>query len=137
MAYTPTPGEARRLERAIELAKFTEAERVLWLSAFVMVVVVIVSVLAAKGPWPVAVGAFFGLFLLYWRLRGAYLAGRVRGDHGLFGVNLATREQRAFTALMLRQVLTGRNALATKPEHDPLARWRQQSGPREAAPEEE
>jgi hypothetical protein len=44
-------------------------------------------------------------------------------DRDLHGPGLRTREQRAFTALMLRQAFTGRNALSTRPEHDPMAAW--------------
>jgi hypothetical protein len=136
MAYTPTPNEARRLERAVDMARFSEWERIWWLVSFVLLAAAIVKLVSSHGPWEVALGALFALVVLYWRLRACFLAARVRGDRGLFGVNLATREQRAFTALMFRQVLTGRNGLAPRDEHDPAAEWARRLGPREAAPDE-
>ena len=58
------------------------------------------------------------------RLRGGHLLRQDDvPDRDLHGPGLKTREQRAFTALMLRQAFTGRNALRTRPEHDPMAAW--------------
>lgn len=123
MPYTPTPDEARRVGRAIELASFSEGERIFWLTAFVSIAVLDVYMIVSGMTWAAAVGSVGSLLPLYWRLRGGHLAGKVAGDRGLFGLNLATREQRAFTALMLRQVITGRNALAARVEHDPFKDW--------------
>jgi hypothetical protein len=135
LAYTPTPTEARRLGRAIELAKFTEGERIFWLTSFLALVALDVVLVTRGGSWAGLLGSLGGFAVLYWRLRGGHLARHARGDHGLFGPNLSTREQRAFTALMFRYVLTGQNMLAQRPEHNPFARWGQQ-GERTAAPEE-
>jgi hypothetical protein len=127
MAFTPTEAEAARLQRAVDLAKFSEFERLLWVSCLLCVIVVEAIMITVARGWPgvvsgalVVVGSFS---VLYWRLRGGFLSGRVAGDHGLFTPWLTTREQRAFTGLMLRHVLVGRNPLVPRPEHDPMATW--------------
>jgi hypothetical protein len=68
-----------------------------------------------------------------WRIRGGHLA---QIDRELHGIGLRTEAQRAFTALMLRQAFTGRNALRPKPEHDPIALWSQRIERSEAPVEE-
>lgn len=135
MPYVPSHVEARRLRDAISAAAFAEGERVAWLSSFSALIVLDVALAVGASSWVGIMTSVFGFFILYWRLRGAHLVRRASGDTSrLLGIGLASREQRAFTALMFRQVLTGRNPLAERPEHDPLASWR---GPaREPAPEE-
>ena len=124
MPYVPTPSETVRLRAAIDAASFAEGERIGWLSAFASLVVLDVVLALTGASVPGVLGSVFGFVILYWRLRGAHLRRRVQGDHGgLFGLGLATQEQRAFTALMLRHALTGRNPLAERVEHDPFSRW--------------
>jgi hypothetical protein len=122
MPYVPTPDEARRLRVAIDRAAFSEAERIMWLLAFSGLLVLDGVLLAGGGSWVGILGAIGGFAVVYWRLRGGYL---VSIDRELHGIGLRTSAQRAFTALMLRQAFTGRNALRTRPEHDPFARWGQ------------
>ncbi len=138
MPYVPTPTEVARLRSAIEAARFREGERILWLSAFVSLAVVDVFLVIGGASWPGIAASAFGFLILYWRLRGAHLA-RVSDEKSarLFGLGLASREQRAFTALMLRHVLTGTNPLVPRAEHDPLGAWlRQATTPRQEAAEE-
>lgn len=124
MPYVPSPSETRRLRAAIDLAAFSEGERIAWLGAFAALVVLDVVLALTGASVPGVLGSFFGFVILYWRLRGGHLRRRVQGDDGgLFGFGLATQEQRAFTGLMLRYALTGRNPLAERVEHDPFARW--------------
>ena len=140
MPYVPSPVEARRLRRALDRAAFSEAERIVWLLAFGTWLVLCFLVIAGSGSWQAlaigGLGTLGGFALLYWRLRGGWLADE---DRELHGIGLRTEDQRAFTALMLRQALTGRNALRPKPDHDPYAAWAQRversEAPAEAADE--
>lgn len=105
----------------------------MWLLAFVGLVA-LEGILMAQGATLVGViGILGGSALLYWRLRGGHLAGE---DRELHGIGLRTQSQRAFTALMLRQAFTGRNALRRKVDHDPIALWSMRVERSEAAPEE-
>jgi hypothetical protein len=123
--YVPDPQEAKRLRIAIDRASFSEAERILWLFAFIGLVLLDGVLIAGGGSWIGIVGSIGGFAVLYWRLRGAYLGAALEdeGDQALHGIGLRTREQRAFTALMLRQAFTGRNPLRPKPDHDPFQNW--------------
>lgn len=143
MPYVPTREEVRRLRRAVDRASLGEGERVFWLIAFVCLVSMagtligynLSRVVPAEVTWAGVVGFVFGLLILYWRLRGAFLAGVVEDPEGLHSVDLRTREQRAFTALMLRHALTGTNPLVPRRDHDPFATWR--GTPMEGAAREE
>ncbi len=126
MPYVPSPYEARRLRRALDRASFSEAERIVWLLAFGTWLVLCFLVIAGSGSWQAlaigGLGMIGGFALLYWRLRGGWLAEE---DRELHGIGLRTEHQRAFTALMLRQSLTGRNPLRPRTDHDPYAVWAQ------------
>jgi hypothetical protein len=122
------------LRAAIDRASFSEFERIFWLLAFAGLVFLDGVLLAGRGHWVGMLGSLGGFALLYWRIRGGYLA---QEDRELHGIGLRTESQRAFTALMLRQAFTGRNALRPKPEHDPVALWNQRLERSEAAPVEE
>ena len=121
--FVPTPEETRRLRAAIDRASFSEFERMFWLAAFLCLVVVDGLLIAGRAAWVGIVGSVGGFVVLYWRLRGGHLLRGDVPDRDLHGPSLATREQRAFTALMLRQAVTGRNPLRIRPEHDPYAMW--------------
>jgi hypothetical protein len=128
--YVPTPQESVRLRAAMEAASFREGERIAWLAAFVALVVLDVVLALTGASWPGVAGSLFGFLILYWRLRGGHLARRAEGPGSeLFGLGLTTRDQRAFTGLMLRSVLTGRNPLEARVEHDPFSRWSTVSTP--------
>jgi hypothetical protein len=133
MPYVPSSIEARRLRKAIDRASFSEAERIMWLLAFVGLAALEGILLARGATWIGILGVLGGFALLYWRLRGGYLAGE---DRELHGIGLRTQAQRAFTALMVRQAFTGRNALSHKVDHDPIAMWSKRVERAEAAPEE-
>ena len=126
MPYVPSPAEARRLRHALDRASFSEAERIFWLLAFGTWLVLCFLVIAGSGSWQAlaigGLGMIGGFALLYWRLRGGWLAEE---DRELHGIGLRTKNQRAFTALMLRQALTGRNPLRARTDHDPYAVWSQ------------
>jgi len=95
-----------------------------WIVAFITLLAVDGMLIGGRAAWVGIIGAVGGLAVLYWRLRGGHLLRRDDvPDRDLHGPGLRTREQRAFTALMLRQAFTGRNALRTRPEHDPMAAW--------------
>jgi len=139
MPYVPDPEQVRRLRAAIDRAEFSEAERIMWLLAFGGLLVLDGILLAGGGSWIGILGALGGFAVLYWRLRGGHLASV---DRELHGPGLRTSAQRAFTALMLRYVFTGRNPLRSRPEHDPFRAWgarveRTQVSEEEAAPSEE
>ncbi len=137
MPYVPTPREAKRLRAAIERASFTEVERMFWISAFSALLVLDAMLLAGRAAWIGIVGSIGGLALLYWRLRGGHLLRNDDlPDRDLHGPGLRTREQRAFTALMLRQAFTGQNVLKPRPQHDPLALWAQRVEKAQAPAEE-
>ena len=104
----------------------------MWLLAFAGLLTLDGILLAGRGTWWGVLGSLGGFALLYWRIRGGHLAQQ---DRELHGIGLRTEAQRAFTALMFRQVLTGRNALVAKPEHDPFALWSQRVERAEAAEE--
>lgn len=126
MPYVPAPAEARRLQRAIDRAALGETERILWLLSFLSLVAVDLILLAGGYTWLGALGSIFGFFVLYWRLRAVWLFGRDPAGSeppALYSLDLRSREQRAFTALMLRQAVTGRNTLAARPEHDPFGEF--------------
>lgn len=120
MPYVPSADEVRRLRSAIDRASFSEAERILWLLAFSGLLVLDGILLAGGASWIGILGAIGGFVVLYWRLRGGHL---IETDRELHGVGLRTGAQRAFTALMLRQVFTGRNPLRPRPEHNPFKTW--------------
>jgi len=95
-----------------------------WVVAFITLLAVDGVLIGGRAAWVGIIGAVGGFAVLYWRLRGGYLLRQDDiADRDLHGPGLRTREQRAFTALMLRQAFTGRNALRTRPEHDPMAAW--------------
>jgi hypothetical protein len=124
LPYVPTPEEANRLRRAIDRASFSEVERIFWLFAFLTLIAVDGMLIGGRAAWIGIVGAIGGFAVLYWRLRGGHLLRQDDvPDRDLHGPGLRSREQRAFTALVLRQALTGRNPLSRRPEHDPLAAW--------------
>lgn len=126
MPYVPSETEARRLRRALDRAAFSEAERIVWLLTFGTWLVLCFLVIAGSGTWQAlaigGLGMLGGFAVLYWRLRGGWLALE---DRELHGVGLRTEQQRAFTGLMLRQALTGRNPLRPRRDHDPYAVWAQ------------
>ncbi|HVL82041.1 MAG TPA: hypothetical protein VM840_10680 [Actinomycetota bacterium] len=125
MPYVPTPSETVRLRHAIDAASFREGERIAWLAAFVSLVALDVVLGLTGASWPGVVGSVFGFLILYWRLRGGHLAREASGPGSeLFGLGLRTHDQRAFTGLMLRHALTGRNPLEARVEHDPFSAWR-------------
>ncbi len=143
MPYVPTRDEVRRLRRAIDRSGLGEGERVYWLLSFACLLALagaligfnLSRVVPALVTWSGAVGFLFGLLILFWRLRGGFLAGVVEDPWGLHSVDLRRREQRAFTALMLRHALTGSNPLEPRRDHDPFATW--QGTPMEGAAREE
>jgi hypothetical protein len=126
MPYVPPPDEARRLRGALDRAAFSEVERIFWLLAFGTWLVLCFLVIAGSGTWQAlaigGLGALGGFAVLYWRLRGGWLSEE---DRELHGIGLRTEAQRAFTGLMLRQALTGRNPLRARTDHDPYAVWAQ------------
>lgn len=108
-----------------------------WIVAFAGLLVVDAFFIAGRAAWIGIVGVVGASAVLYWRLRGGHLLrDAALPDRDLHGPGLRTREQRAFTALMLRQAFTGRNALARRPEHDPLALWAQRVEKTQAPSEE-
>lgn len=123
MPYVPSAAETARLRAAIDRASFTEPERIAWLLAFSALLVVDGVLVAGGASWIGMLGALGGFAVLYWRLRGGHLARSEGSDRALHGIGLRSREQRAFTALMLRHAFTGSNPLRPKPEHDPFAAW--------------
>jgi len=120
MPYVPTDTEARRLRDAVDRAGFTDFERIFWLVAFLGWLMLDGLLLAGRASWVGIVGALGAFAVMYWRLRGGYL---VDEDRELHGIGLRTEAQRAYTAIMLRQALTGRNALSPRIDHDPYAAW--------------
>lgn len=126
MPYVPSEGEVRRLRRALDRASFSEVERIVWLVAFGTWILLCFLVIAGSGSWTAlaigGLGTLGGFALLYWRLRGGWLA---QEDRELHGIGLRTENQRAFTGLMLKQALVGRNPLRPKRDHDPYAVWAQ------------
>lgn len=135
MPYVPTNTEAARLRAAVNAAALSEGERVWFVSAFVALAIIDLVSMASGALFGLAVG-LGGLIVLYWRVRGVYLASSSEDPAGLFSLSLRTREQRAFTGLMLRQALTGRNPLEPKPVHDPFTSW-SRTGPGAAAEADE
>ena len=124
MPYVPNDAEYSRLRTALDRSAFSEGERIFWLIGFVGWVALCGLMLAMARTW-VAVaagglGAFFGFSVLYYRLRAAHLNEM---DRELHGIGLRTEAQRAFTALMFRQALTGANPLRPRNDHDPIAAW--------------
>jgi len=131
VAYVPTTDEMRRLRRAIDLASFREGERIAWLVSFSCVLMLGVGLLfwgdlddATLGAVSIDLayaglaGFLGGFIVLYWRLRAGHLARSGPGElRHLFGVGIRSREQRAFTALMLRHAFTGNNPLAQRVQH--------------------
>ena len=120
MPFVPSPDEARRLRNAIDRASFDDVERIFWLIAFFGWLMLDGLLVAGRASWVGILGALGAFAVMYWRLRGGYL---VDEDRELHGTGLRTEAQRAFTALMLRQALTGRNALRPRIDHDPYAAW--------------
>ena len=105
--------------------------------AFVTLIAVDGMLIGGRAAWVGIIGSVGGLAVLYWRLRGGHLLRRDDvPDRDLHGPGLRTRQQRAFTALMLRQAFTGRNALRRRPEHDPYAVWAQRVEKTQAPSEE-
>jgi len=137
LPYVPTDSEARRLRAAVDRASFSETERMFWLFAFLTLLAADGVLLAGRAAWIGIIGVIGATAVLYWRLRGGHLLRREDVlDRDLHGPGLRSREQRAFTALMLRQALTGRNALRTRPEHDPIKAWMNKVEKTEAPVEE-
>jgi len=120
MPYVPGASEARRLRDAVDRAGFTDFERIFWLIAFLGWLMLDGLLVAGRASWVGIIGALGAFAVMYWRLRGGYL---VDEDRELHGIGLRTEAQRAYTALMLRQALTGRNALRPRIDHDPYAAW--------------
>ncbi len=120
MPYVPSDSEARRLRNAVDRASFNDVERIFWLVAFLFWIMLDGLLAAGRASWVGIVGALGAFAVMYWRLRGGYL---VDEDRELHGVGLRTEAQRAYTALMLRQALTGRNPLSPRVDHDPYAVW--------------
>ncbi len=137
MPYVPPSDEIRRLKNALDRVGFTELERIMWLTGFAGLLTLEGVLLASARTWSAigvgALGAFGGFALLYWRLRGGHVS---QEDRELHGIGLRTESQRAFTALTLRQVLTGRNPLRPRVDHDPYAVWSQRIERAEAPAEE-
>ncbi len=136
MPYVPAPVEAARLRSAIDAARFREGERVLWLTAFVALMTMDIVLVVGGASWLGVAASVAGFLILYWRLRGVHLTRHNETNRDLFGLGLRSREQRAFTGLMLRHVITGRNPLEPRLEHDPFATWGQRQGARPQAAEE-
>jgi hypothetical protein len=120
MPYVPNAADTRRLSDAIERASFSEVERIFWMIGFCGLLFLDGLIIGGKGSWVAAVGALGGFAVLYWRLRGGHLNEQ---DRELHGIGLRTENQRAFTALMLRQAFMGRNPLRPRVDHDPHAAW--------------
>jgi hypothetical protein len=116
------------MRRAIDRSSFSEAERIGWLVSFIFWVALSIYLIIFPSWWGI-VGTVGIFFVLYWRLRGGHIAltGQAEDDRDLFGVWLGSRDQRAFTALMLRHVVTGRNPLGPRAEHDPWADFREKA----------
>ncbi|HVE92400.1 MAG TPA: hypothetical protein VNE62_08915 [Actinomycetota bacterium] len=136
MPYVPAPAELARLRSAIQAAAFREGERVWWLSAFLALLVMDIVLLVGGASWLGIAASLAGFLILFWRLRGVHLRRHNEANRDLFGLGLASREQRAFTGLMLRHALTGRNPLDQRPEHDPFADWATRRATRPQAAEE-
>lgn len=138
MPYVPSDREVRRLRAALDRAAFSEAERIMWLLSFLGLCTLEGIMIGVARTWTAvllgSLASIGGSALLYWRLRGGYLSSV---DPELHGIGLRTEAQRAFTALMVRQAFTGRNALRAKPEHDPFATWSQRVEKAQAPVEEE
>jgi hypothetical protein len=107
------------LREAADRAGFSDVERIFWLIAF-LGWVLLDAILIARASWVGIVGALGAFAVMYWRLRGGYL---IDEDRELHGLGLRTEAQRAYTALMLRQAITGRNPLRPRVEHDPYKAW--------------
>ncbi len=133
MPYVPRPDEERRLSHAIDRASLGEFERVFWFIALAGWLFLDGLLIAGRASWVGILGAIGAFAVMYWRLRGGYLADE---DRELHGIGLRTEAQRAYTALMLRQALTGQNPLRAKPAHDPLKIWAQRVERTEAPAEE-
>lgn len=133
MPFVPTSSEARRLRVAIDRASLSDVERIFWLVAFLGWLMLDGLLAAGRASWVGILGSIGIFCLLYWRLRGGHL---VDEDRELHGTGLRTEAQRAYTALMLRQAITGRNALAPRVDHDPYAAWASRVERTEAPPEE-
>jgi hypothetical protein len=97
----------------------SDVERIFWLIAF-LGWLLLDGLLVARASWVGIVGALGAFAVMYWRLRGGWL---VDEDRELHGIGLRTEVQRAYTALMLRQALTGRNGLRPRVDHDPYKAW--------------
>lgn len=120
MPFVPAPDVARRLRDAVDRASFSDVERIFWLIAFFGWLMLDGLLVAGRASWVGIIGALGAFAVMYWRLRGGYL---VDEDRELHGVGLRTVVQRAYTALMLRQALTGGNPLRPRVDHDPYAAW--------------
>lgn len=120
MPYVPTDAEADRLRDAVDRASFSDVERIFWLLAFLGWLMLDGLLVAGRASWIGIIGALGAFAVMYWRLRGGHL---VDEDRELHGVGLRTEAQRAYTALMLRQALIGRNPLRPRIDHDPYAAW--------------
>jgi hypothetical protein len=133
MPYVPSTTDELRLRNAIDRAGLSEFERVLWFIALFGWLMLDGLLIAGRTSWIGIVGAIGAFAVMYWRLRGGYLSEE---DPELHGVGLRTERQRAFTALMLRQALTGRNPLRPRVDHDPMKAWAQRVERTEAPVEE-
>jgi hypothetical protein len=136
MPFVPSPGETRRLRRAIEHARFSEGERIWWLVSFSALIALDLVLVFTGATWPGLLVAVVGFVVCYWRLRAPYLAPVYPDDRDLHGLGLASRTQRAFTALMLRHAFTGGNPMTPKVEHDRYTAFAARVERQEPAPEE-
>lgn len=133
MPFVPTPTVERRLRDAIDRTSLSEAERVFWFIGLFGWLFLDALLVAGRASWVGIVGALGAFAVLYWRLRGGWLTDE---DRELHGIGLRTEAQRAFTALMFRQAIIGRNPLRPRPEHDPMKAWAQRVERTEAPVEE-
>ncbi len=120
MPYVPDDAEVRRLRAAVDRAGFSDFERIFWLIAFLGWLLLDGILIGGRASWVGIIGALGAFAVMYWRIRGGYL---VDEDRELHGIGLRTEAQRAYTALMLRQALTGRNGLTPRVDHDPYKVW--------------
>lgn len=123
MPYVPSIEEGAHLRDAVDAARFSEGERIGFITALLALLLLDLILAITGASLSGSLGAVAGFVILYWRLRAPWLRRTSDDPHRLFSLGLLSRPQRAFTALMLRQALTGRNALALNRQHNPYSRW--------------